>query len=341
MGKVYVGLDVGSSSCHLEAQDTDGAVVRDRKFDTSEANLITGVEGLKGEVWVHLETGELSAWIHRVLKSRVARVIVGHAKSSAWIAKDPLKRDRLDAHKLATLLRMGQVHEVYYADEEHRTVFKQIVQHYDDLTGQEARLKTKIKARLRAQGVIPVGTGVYGGEGRKAYLAKVSSAVAREAIEQLYGLLDSTLQAQKQARKLMKREAQRYPEIARFDEIPGVALVTACRFSAYVQTPHRFSSKRKLWRYCRLGVTDRTSDGKPLGRQALDWNGNGRLKDTSRKVFNGAMKKRDDNQFKRAYRQTFQRTHDATHARLSTQRKILAVMLAMWKGDTRYRDDKG
>lgn len=332
---------MGSSSCHLEAQDKDGGVVADRKFGTSEANLIGAFGALKGEVWVHLETGELTAWIHRVLKDRVARVVVGHAKSSAWIAKDPLKRDRLDAHKLATLLRMGQVHEVYYAKEEHRTEFKHLVQHYDDVTRQEAKLKTKIKARFRAQGVIPTGTGVYGRQGRTAYLARVSSEVARETIEQLYGLLDQTLEAQKKAGKLLRREAKKYPEIARFDEIPGVGLVTACRVSAYVQTPHRFSSKRKLWRYCRLGITDRTSDGKPLGRQQLDWNGNGRLKEASRNVFNGAMKTREDNQFKRAFRETLQRTHDGTHARLSTRRKILAVMLAMWKGGTRYQDKKG
>jgi transposase len=323
--------------------DKDRIAVKDRKFDTTEANLIRAFEDIKGEVHVHLEAGELASWVRRVLRGRVARIVVGHPKSSAWIAKDPLKRDRLDAFKLADLLRNDQVHEVYYPDDDHRTVFKQIVQHYDDVTEQEVGLKQRIKAALREQGVIAKGKDVYTGEGREQYLAAIPAAAAREAVEQLYGLLDVTLKAQKSALSLMRRESQRYPEIARLDTAPGVGLISSCQFSAYVQTPHRFSNKRKLWRYCRLGITDRRSDGKPLGRQALDRNGNGRLKHLSRTVFLAAIKKADDNLFKRTYRGALQRTHDRTHARLSTQRKILAVLLAMWKGGTEYQDkiDKG
>jgi len=319
--------------------DREKVVLADRKFDTSEANLIRAFEDIKGEVHVHLEAGELAAWVRRVLKGRVARIVVGHPKSSAWIAKDPLKRDRLDAFKLADLLRMDQVHEVYYADEDHRTVFKQIVQHYDDVTSQVVRLKNKVKAALREQGVIAKGDDVYTVTGRGKFVAEVPSSAAREAIVQLYDLMDATLRAQKSALRLMKQESEKYPEIARFDDVPGLGVISSCRFSAYVQTPHRFSAKRKLWRYCRLGITDRRSDGKPLGRQSLDWNGNGRLKEMSRTAFNGALKTTEDNLFKRTYRGALQRTHNETHARLTTQRKILAVLWAMWKRGTCF-DDK-
>jgi transposase len=343
MAKVYVGLDMGSSGFHQVAMDKERVVLKDRNFDTSERNLIAAFEDIKGEVHVHLEAGELAAWVRRVLKNRVARVVVGHPKSSAWIAKDPLKRDRLDAFKLADLLRTDQVHEVYYSDDDQRTLFKQIVQHYDDLTRQTVRLKNKLKAAFREQGVIPKGEEVYDGKGRDPFLAAVPSTAAREAITQLYAVLDVTDRSRKDALRLMRRESKRYPEIARFDDIPGAGIVSACQFSAYVQTPHRFSAKRKLWRYCRLGITGRQSDGKPLGRQALDWNGNGTLKQMSRTVFFGAMQKAGDNLFKRMFRRALLKTHDSTHARLSTQRKILAVMLAMWKGGIEYRDeiDKG
>lgn len=343
MAKVYVGLDMGSRGFHLVAMDREKAVLKDRRFDTSEKNLIAAFEDLKGEVHVHLEAGELAAWVRRVLRGRVARVVVGHPKSSAWIAKDPLKHDRLDAFKLAELLRMDQVHEVYYSDEDHRILFKQIVQHYDDLTDQIIQLKNKIKAAFREQGVIPKGETVYDPAGRDQYLTVVPSAAARETIEQLYAVMDATISAQKGAFRLMRRESKRYPEIARFDAAPGVGVISACQFSAYVQTPHRFSAKRKFWRYCRLGISDRQSDGKPLGRQALDWNGNGRLKKLSRTVFQGALMKADDNLFKRTFRKALQTTHNSTHARLTTQRKILSVLLAMWRGGVEYNDaiDKG
>lgn len=341
--KVYAGLDAGSSTCHLIALDPQGSVLRDRKFDTSEANLISAVEPLrdKWEVHIHLEASELAAWIRRVLKPRVTRVLVGDPKASAWISKDALQRDRLDAFKLADLLRMGRVHEVYYAQEDHRTVFKQIVQHHDDLTRQQARIKQKIKARFRVQGVMAKSDSVYTQRGRGGWLAQVASEPARAAIVQLYRVMDQMIEAQKDAERLMGEESLRYPEIKRFDEVPGVGLIGACRFAAYVQTPHRFSSKRKLWRYCRLGITDRSSDGQALGRRRLDRNGVGRLKFMSQQAFGGAMKTKKDNMFKRFFRASLHRTQDSTHARLSTQRKILAVLHAMWLSGGRYDDSKG
>ena len=270
MLKTAVGLDVGSSTCHLVALDPEGRMLRNVKFTTSEAKLISAVAGLPGEVHVHFEASELAGWVRSVLQGRVARIVVSHAKANAWSANDPLKCDRRDAFKLAELLRLGRVHEVYYPEDESRRLFKCLVQHYDDVTDQETRLKLKIKARLRAQGIIVKSRGVYGPRGRLLALPQLQAPVARQMIEQLYAVLDHTLQTQHEALALLRRQARQYPEVQRFQTVPGVGLIGAARFSAYIQTPHRFSSKRKLWRYCRLGITERSSDGKLLGRKRLD-----------------------------------------------------------------------
>jgi hypothetical protein len=85
----------------------------------------------------------------------------------------------------------------------------------------------------------------------------------------------------------------------------------------------------------------RSSDGRPIGGQHLDRAGCGALKDVSRKAFEAALRRRDDNLFKRAYEQSLARTGDATHARLSVQRKILAVMRAVWMTGRPYREELG
>jgi transposase len=88
-----------------------------------------------------------------------------------------------------------------------------------------------------------------------------------------------------------------------FQTEPGIGPIGAARFSAYIQTPHRFSNRRKLWRYCRLGVSFRSSDGKPLSHPKLDRSGCGRLKDVARKAFDAAMRRQESNSFQRAYEQ--------------------------------------
>jgi len=236
-------------------------------------------------------------------------------------------------------LRLNRFKEVHYAPDQPRRNFKQLVQHYDEMTAQQARLKTKLKARLRMQGVIVTGERVFSSKGRKPVLAEVKSTELRTAISQLYAVLDQSVAAQTQARLLMLRAAQAFPEIKLLRTVPGIGPIGACRFSAYIHTPSRFSSKRKLWKYCRLSVSHRSSNGKPLRRPRLDRCGCGRLKDVSRKAFDAAIRSRQDNGFKRAYLRALETTHDATHARLAVQRKIVSTLRAMWLTRTPYCDE--
>src|SRR5437588_5056245 len=270
MNKVYVGLDLGSSSFQQAAINQDGVTIMNRSYPTSEANLRIAFTGLRGEIHVHLEAGELAPWAAAIIAPLIKRVVCSHPQSNAWIAKDADKCDRVDAYKLAELLRLNRFKEVHYAPDQPRRNFKQLVQHYDELTAQQARLKTKLKARLRMQGVMVTGERLFSATGRKEVLARVESRDLRIAISQLYSVLDQSVEAQTKARWLMLRAAQAFPEIKLFRTAPGVGPIGACRFSAYIHTPSRFSTTRKLWKYCRLSVSHRSSKCKPFLRPRLE-----------------------------------------------------------------------
>jgi transposase len=339
MKKVYVGLDLGSSIFQQVAITEAGVSTVNRHFSTSEANLRKAFSDLHGEIQVHLEAGELAPWAGAVIAPLVQRVVCSHPRDNAWIAKDADKCDQVDAFKLAELLRLNRFKEVHYPRERARREFKTLVQHYDELSAQQARLKTKVKARLRMQGVIVTGERLFSSSGRKPVLAQIESRDVRTAISQLYQVLDQSVVAQTQAKLLMLRAAQALPEIKLLRTVPGIGPIGACRFSAYIHTPQRFSSKRKLWKYCRLSVSHRSSNGKPLRRPRLDHSGCGRLKDVSRKAFEVAVRSRQDNGFKRAYQRALETTRDATHARLTVQRKIVSTLPAMWIRKTTYDDE--
>jgi hypothetical protein len=154
MSIVYVGLDLGSSNFHQVAVNEAGVSKVNREFATSEANLIKAFSDLRGEIRCICEAGELAPWATSIIRPLVSRVVCSHPQTNAWIAKDADKSDRIDAYKLADLLRLNRFKEVHYPPQQSRREFKTLVQHYDELTAQQARLKTKLKARLRMQGVI-------------------------------------------------------------------------------------------------------------------------------------------------------------------------------------------
>ena len=132
-----------------------------------------------------------------------------------------------------------------------------------------------------------------------------------------------------------------FPEVELLMTVPGVGIINSCRFVAYVQNPHRFKNVRSLWHYARLGVVQPSSNGRPIGPKHLDPAGCGSLKDVSRKTFEAAMRRADKNMFYRSYETSFELTKNSSHARLSVQRKVLAVMRAVWISGTPYRDDLG
>jgi transposase len=190
----------------------------------------------------------------------------------------------------------------------------------------------------RHWGVLDVaGEAVYGIKRRHDYLQRVKHLHIRNQLHRLYCLMDETESMQKRALKAMKQLGRKYPEIKQFKKMPGIGEIHSHTFDAFIQTPHRFANKRKLWRYCRLGITDRSSDGKPLVFKRLDRSGVSELKSLSYQAWLCAM--RSDNEVSRFYSESFRRTSNRVHARLNTQRKILAVMYGMWKTGEAYRSE--
>ena len=241
--------------------------------------------------------------------------------------------------KLATLLRGNFLKEIYHSQDEDRVEFKRVVQHYHDVTRTQASLKCQIKARFRANGMIVRGTRLFEAGTSEAVIAQLPTSCSRQLVRQLYEMLDAGIETQGRAKKLMMEVGRKYPEVALLEEMYGLGPVWACTFVGYVQTPYRFRNKRKLWKFCGLAVTERSSNGEPLGYKRLDRDGVRMLKTLSFRVFTTCMT--GDTDMRRFYRASLERTKDKTHARLNTQRKILAVLLAIWKTGESYRSQGG
>ncbi|MEJ7623465.1 MAG: transposase [Pyrinomonadaceae bacterium] len=338
---IYVGLDLGSSWCQQTVLSADGVRRFSRSFATSEKSLRTAFDQLGGDVRVHMEAGELALWVGSVIKPLVKQVVVSHPRSLAWIGKDSVKDDKVDAGKLAELLRLGRVHEVYCEEDDERRTFKHLVTHHEQMSREQARRKSKIKARLRTLGVIRKDARLFSAGGQTALLEAIESSQIKHMIAQSFSVLNRMLECECEARRAMLEYARRFPEVRLLQTAPGIGAITACRFVGYLQTPRRFSNKRKLWRYCRLGITRRESNGKRLSHPRLDNAGVGSLKDVSRKAFEAARRCKGDNSFKRCYEQSLENTKNTVHARLATQRKILGCLRAMWMANRPYRDFGG
>jgi len=335
----YLSMDVHARNCVLGDMNGNGKFLGNRSFTTCENNIIKALKAVKAKKkYLVMEAGPLSNWAAQVANDHVTEAIICDPRENALIYKSSNKRDKVDTKKLCRLLRLGEFKAVYRPENDQRAIFKAAVQHYMDLRDQLAVLKKKIKAMYRQWGVIDVFTdSVYSTRGRDKFLKQVKHHPIYLQLKRLYDLMDHTAAIKLAAEKSMTSLGRNYPEIKEFEKMSGMGPIGAHTFDAYIQTPHRFAKRSRLWRYCRLGITDRTSDGKPLGYKRLDKSGVGELKALSYRAFLSSMK--GDNEVKRFYLNPLQRTHDRKHARLNTQRKILSTMLSIWKKGKLYRSE--
>jgi transposase len=335
----YLGMDLHANSCTLGHMDDDGYFRGNVKFATSENNIIDALKSIKAkEKYLTIQARTLTYWAAQVANAYVSQVIVCDPRHNALIYKSAYKKDKVDTHKLCRLTRLGDLNHVYQPESDDRAIFKAAAQHYLDLRNQLTRLKQKIKAKYRYWGIINIFTdAVYSSDRRDQYLKQIKQIPIRNQMVQLYHLMDQTEQMRKLALKNMKQLGRKYAEIRQFMKIPGIADISAHVFDAFIQTPHRFAKKSRLWKYCRLSVTDRSSDGKPLGFKRLDASGIGELKALSYRAFMAAMK--GNNEVKQFYLNSLQSTHSRQHARLNTQRKILHVMYSIWKKGAAYNPE--
>ena len=340
--KAYIAIDAHARNCVLGWRNGRGQWQGCTRFVTCEKELVAHTRRLNAAVKiVTVEESTLAGWVARTLHPHVSQVVVCDPRHNESVHRDAFKNDSRDVEELSRLLWLDQLKGVYHPLNDQRAIFKMLARQYLDLRDTQARLKHQLKAKYHLWGITAVqGTLVYSDAERDTYLARIQDPSVRRQILRLYSLLDNAVNQERDALRELMATGRRYSEIAEFMKIPGVGPVGAHVFDAFIQTPVRFPDKRTVWRYCRLAVTDRSSDGKPLGFRRMDQQGNPELKALSYWAWMGALHTKGDNEVKRFYRASLKRTQDKTHARLNTQRKIIATMWTLWKRGEPYRSER-
>jgi transposase len=279
-----------------------------------------------------MEAGALTRWASAIVRPLVERLIICEPRHNRLINSNPTKSDEADVERMCLLLRLGKLKEVWMGTDRTREIYRALV--YELLNWRDAQreLKALIKARYRQWGVLGLhGIRVFSVKGREEYLAQLPAEEERRMMRRLYRQLDHALEQWKETFEEVERVGGAFWEVREFQRLPGVGPIAAHVFSAIIEEPSRFDSKFKLWKYSQLGITDRTSDHKPLGYQRLDRRGNAELKNLSYHVWRTACKSTTGpNPIKAFYQQSRLRTGSVRHARLNTQRKILEAMWLIW-----------
>ena len=294
------------------------------------------------------EEGTWAGWLYDLLKPRVAKLVVCNPRKNALL-KQGNKSDRIDAYKLADLLRLNRLEAVYHGETGVR-MLRELARSYLTIVKDLSRVMNRLQALYRSWAVPCAGRDVYYARHRSQWLGKIPEAGTRRRAEQLYQQLDMLQQLRQQARRELLAESRKHAITAKLRQIPSLGPIRSALAVALIQTPHRFRSKRQLWTYSGLGLETRDSgeyhfvQGPPQRRKkqatirGLNKDHNHDLKG----LFKAAATRASiqPGPFQEFYQRSLAKGIKPTLARLTLARKMAAITLTLWKKGENFDAEK-
>ena len=335
----YIGLDVHKEAVAIAVLNGAGKLMMESIVETKARTLLDFLNGLRGELHVTLEEGTWAAWLYDVLKPHVAEMVVCNPRRNALL-KEGSKSDKIDARKLAELLRSGMLRAVYHGENGLGTL-RELTRSYLTISKDLRRVMSRLKALYRSWGIGCAGKQVYAPRHREQWLSKIAQVGVRRRAELLYQQLDGLLVLRHTVRGELLAESRKHTAVKILRQVPSIGPLRAALLLALMQTPYRFRSKRQLWTYSGLAVVthdtaqNRYVDGqlqhskKPQQVRGLNQNHNHAMKEIFKSTALNAS--RCAGPLQDSYARLLAKGMKPDMARLTLARKIAAITLTLWK----------
>jgi len=340
----YIGMDVHKEAISIAVLNSSGKLVMECVIETKASTILQFLQGLRGSLHVTFEEGTSAAWLYDLLKPQVTKIVVCNPRRNALL-KEGSKSDRIDARKLAELLRSNLLRPVYHGEHGVRTL-KELARSYLTISKDLGRVMSRLKAIYRSWGIPCAGKQVYAPRYRSEWLGKIQEAGVRRRAEFYYQQLYALRPLRQQVRQELLAEAKKHSAWKLLRGIPSIGPIRAALIIAILQTPHRFRTKRQLWTYSGFGIeTHSSADHRCV---------NGELERAKKQISIRGLNRNHHHDLKNLFKSAatiaavkagpFQEFYDALvakgikpeMARLTLARKIAAITLVVWKKGVRF-----
>jgi transposase len=267
----YIGFDVHKKTVSYCIKRQDGSIRQEGVIDATRAGLRQWAS--QQQPWVGaMEATLFTGWIYDELKPYAVTLKVAHPLMLKAITVSKKKNDRIDASKIADLLRCDLLPECYMAPPEIRQLRRML--RYRNLMVREAvRMKNKIAGLLMETGSLYNKQRLHSEDyftGLMSDLEDVPESVV-QMLRLSRGALEMFQSIERQVRSRLRRAPELKKRIELLKTIPGVGDIVALTWALEVSEVSRFRSAKKAVSYCGLCSAQRSSAGKeqrgPLSKQ--------------------------------------------------------------------------
>ena len=259
----YVGLDVHRKTSTYCILSHSGKVVKRRTvrgpWQKVAGELREDQKKLKS-MSVCFEASCGYGPLYDTLASFAHRVVMAHPGRLRLIFRSKRKSDRIDAKKLAFLLRIDEVPASHVPGQDVRQ-WRELIEFRRDLVDRRTAVKNQIRSLLHSAGIVAVkklwscaGLEWLGCLTWSSSLHRIKGEILLERLEELDGKI-------RRVTRELDRIARRNPQVVLLRTIPGVGARTAETIVAYIDHVERFARIGQVSSYFGLVPSQDASAG--------------------------------------------------------------------------------
>jgi transposase len=264
--KHYCGIDLHARSMYLCIIDAQGKILLHRNFKSEPAAFLSAVAPYREDLVVSVECIFTWYWLADLCAEQGIAFVLGHALYMKAIHGGKAKNDKIDAHKIAVLLRGGMLPLAHVYPKERRAT-RDLLRRRNHLVRRRSELLAHIQNTASQYNLPPVSLRVDNPVQREQIPAHFPDPTVRRSIELDLSLIvhyNSLLDTLEQQLALMAKAHDAFTyHLLR--SIPGVGRILSLVLLYEIEDINRFPRVQEFLSYCRLIKAQKSSAGKILG----------------------------------------------------------------------------
>jgi transposase len=262
----YCGIDLHARSMYLCILNAEGEILLHRNMPATPDAFLGAVAPYRDDLVVAVECIFTWYWLADLCADEGVGFVLGHALYMKAIHGGKAKNDKIDAHKIAVLLRGGMLPMAYVYPKRMRAT-RDLLRRRNHLMRKRADLLAHIQNTASQYNLPPLGTRVDRKGERVSIPAHFPDPVVRRSIEldlSLIGHYDGLLKTLEQELALMAKghDALAYHLLR---SIPGVGRILTLVLLYEIEDIGRFPRVNEFLSYARLVKPQKSSAGKVHG----------------------------------------------------------------------------
>lgn len=264
--KHYCGIDLHARSMYLCILDSDGNIVLHRNCKTDPERFLALIAPYSDELIVGVECIFCWYWLADLCAAEGISFVLGHALYMKAIHGGKAKNDKIDAHKIAALLRGGMFPLAYVYPAEMRAT-RDLLRRRMYLMRQRADLLAHIQNTNSQYNLPEIGKKLAYKKHRVGVAERFAEEAVQKSVQVDLDLIDY-LDRQLNALELyLSATAKSHDPNALYllRSVPGVGKILALVILYEIHDITRFPRLQQFVSYCRLVKCAKESAGKRYG----------------------------------------------------------------------------